>query len=96
MFKRALLGLAFVAALGAGSLGFSSKAAAWHCDDGYGYGAYYGNYYPSYYGYGYGPRVVSYRNYPTYPVYYGGFRDGHRHHHHHDDDRGRVFVSFGF
>ena len=95
MFKRMLLALAFVAALGAGGLGMSSKAAA-HCDDGYGYGSYYRSY-PSYYGYGYGPRVVSYRNYPAYPVYYGGFRDGYRHHHHHDDDdRGRVFVSFGF
>ncbi len=93
MFKRILLALTFVAALGAASLGTSGKALAWHdCHGGYGYRtAYYPTYAP-YYGYGYAPRVTYYPG--AYPVYYRNFDGGHhRRHQHHDSG---VSISFGF
>ena len=94
MLKRVLLAFAFVAALGAGGLGMSSKALAWHCDDDYGYGGYggYRTYYPSDYGYDYSPRVSYYRSYPAYYRDYR-FDDDYRHHHHHHSG---LSVSFGF
>ena len=64
MFKRILLSLTFVAALGAATLGTSSTALAWHdCHSGYGGYGYQAAYYPTYapyYGYGYAPRVAYY------------------------------------
>lgn len=95
MFKRVLLALTFVAALGAGGLGMSSHAVAWDdCGGGYGYA--YPAYYPSNYGYGYGygPRAAYYPSY-AYPSYYGGYYGGGHHHHRHHD-RGGLSVSFGF
>jgi len=95
MFKRIVLALTFVAALGAASLGTSGKAVAWHdCHGGYGYGyqaAYYPVYNTSYYGYGYAPRVSYYPG--AYPVYYQGFAGGHHRHHHNDSG---LSISFGF
>ena len=94
MFKRIVLALTFVAALGAASLGTSGKALAWHdCHGGYGYrAAYYPTYAPYYgYGYGYAPRVAYYPQ--VYPVYYRGFDGGHHRHHHHDSG---LSISFGF
>jgi hypothetical protein len=95
MFKRMLLAIAFVAALGLASLGTTSEASARGC--GYGYqNAYYPNY-ASYYG-GYPGGAVFVRNayYPAaYPVYYGGF-DRHRFHRHRHHRHGGISVSFGF
>jgi hypothetical protein len=93
MFKRVLLSLTFVAALGAASLGMSSKANAYGC--GYGvYGVGYG-YYPTYSSYyGYPGSAIVVRRAPIYPVYYGF--DGHRHHHHRHHRHGGIRVSFGF
>ena len=98
MFKRVLLGLTFVAALGAASFVTTSEASAYGgCGRG-GYGGYRTAYYPGYgpaYGYGYGPRVVAYPG--AYPVYYRGYDGGRRHHDHHDHYRdNRVTFSFGF
>jgi hypothetical protein len=94
MFKRMLLAVAFVAALGLASLGTTSEASARGC--GYGYGAGYG-YYPTYATsyYGYPGSAVVVRRAPIYPVYYGGF-DGHRRHRHHHHRHGGISVSFGF
>jgi hypothetical protein len=90
--KRIMLALTFVAALAAGGLGMSSKAAAWHgCHESYGYG-HYGGYrsYPVYYSdWGYSPRHS----------YYGGYsrRHYHRSHwHDHHHDHGGIHFSFGF
>lgn len=93
MFKRILLAVTFVAALGAASMGTSSKAIAAGCDQGYyGYGGgYYPTYATSYYGSPYRPIVL--RSAPVYPVYYGGFDGHHRHHHHRHSG---IVVSFGF
>jgi hypothetical protein len=102
MFKRVLLSLTFIAALGVATV-FTAGTASAHGDcgyDGYGYGygyrtAYYPTYASSYYGYG--PRVVAYPG--AYPVYYRGGHHGddHRHHHHHGHhhDSGVTFT-FGF
>ena len=103
MFKRMMLALTFIAALGAASVGTSSKAMAYGgCrHDGYGYGGYGGYgaaygyrtaYYPTYYPYPFAPRVAVYP--PVYPVYYGG--GGHHHRHHHNHHRDGVSISFGF
>ncbi len=97
MFKRGLLAVTFIAALGAASLGIGSKAMAWSdCGGGVAYSSYpYA--YPTYtVGYaGYAPRLAYYPSVPvrTYPVYYGPSYD--RHHHHHDHHNG-LTVSFGF
>ena len=94
MFKRILLSLTFVAALGAASLGTSSKALAWDdCHSGYGYqAAYYPTYAPYY---GYTPRVAYYPQ--VYPAYYRGYDGGHhRHHRHHRHHDSGLSISFGF
>ena len=92
MFKRMLLALTFVAALGAAGVGTSSKAMAHGCGyGGYGYRAAYYPTYASYYSYGYAPRVAYYPPRYGYPVYYGGFDGGHHHRHH----SGLTFT-FGF
>ena len=91
MFKRSLLALTFVAALGAASVATSTNAVAHGCGyGGYGYRAAYYPSYASYYAY---PRVAYYPGSyaPAYPVYYGG---GHRHHRHHHHDG--ITLSFGF
>jgi hypothetical protein len=90
MFKRVLVALTFVVALGAAGLGMSGKAEAGH---GCGYGGYghgYRSYYPSYYDhYDYGSRVSYYRSHGHRP---------HRHHdhHHHDHGHSGVYFSIGF
>lgn len=94
MFKRILLALTFVAALGAASVGTSSQAVAHGC--GYGGPGYRAAYYPGYapyYAYPAPPRVGYYPGSyaPAYPVYYGG---GPRHHRHHDHDG--ISITFGF
>lgn len=95
MFRRAVLALAMVAALGVGSLGVANQADAHGCGrGGYG-GGYYGAYYRPYYA----PYPVVYQ--PRYSSYYGGGYGGYprhdRHyHHHHDHDRGGVYFSIGF
>jgi hypothetical protein len=88
MFKRMLLAVSFVVALGVAGLASSTASAHGGC----GYGGYRAAYYPTYasvYDYGYYP-TVSYAR-PVYPVYYRGF-DGHRHHHRHSG----VTFTFGF
>ena len=90
MFKRILLALTFVAALGAAGLGTSGTAMAHGCGyGGYGYRtAYYPPVYASYYSYGYSPQVAYYPSYyPT--VSYVNFGGGHRRH------NGLTFT-FGF
>jgi hypothetical protein len=97
MLKRVLLGLTFVAALGAAGLGMTSSAQADHrCGyGGYGYRtAYYPSYHSYYGGYDYGPRVSYYRSY-GHRGYHGHHRQ-HYHHGHRDHDRGRVSFSIGF
>jgi hypothetical protein len=89
MFKRMLLGVTMLAAMGVGGLGISSTAAAHGCD--YGYGpAYRTAYYPAVVPY-YDPQVV------YYPGSYATFRpvivDTHSYHHHH---HGGVTLSVGF
>jgi hypothetical protein len=92
MFKRILLSLTFVAALGAASLATTNKASAHGCGYG-GYGVGYGYYptYASYYGYPGSAFVV--RRAPVYPVYYRGFVPVHRHRAYRP---GGIVVSFGF
>jgi len=86
MFKRMLLAVSFIAALGVA--GFATSSANAHGGCGYRtayyptYSSYY-DYYPS----------VSYVR-PVYPVYYRGF-DGHHHHHDHHHHSG-VVLTFGF
>ena len=108
MYRRNVLALALVAALGAAGAGMANKAVAHggcryggydgYGYDGYGYGytTFYG--YPSYGGY-YGVYPTIYRSYyaPSYPLGYGGvyYRGGgHRHHRHYD--RGGLSFSIGF
>jgi hypothetical protein len=88
MFRRVVLALAFVAALGAGGLGLANSADAHGggCGRG-GYYGYYGAYYPGYYPAYYGPRAAYYGG--GYGGPYGGYNP---HHHHHSD----VFFSIGF
>jgi hypothetical protein len=106
MFRRIVLALMFVAALGAAGVGMTSDAKA------HGGGCGYGNYYSNYNG-GYatfnGYRGVYYGGYPTYGpsyfatgytyvppvVFYPNARRHHRHHHHHRD-RGGVTFAVGF
>ena len=96
MFRRAVLALAMVAALGVGSLGVANQADAHGYGNrcGRGYGGYYGAYYQPYYA----PYPVIYQPRPRYVGYYGGgYGDYPRHHHHHHDhDRGGVSFSIGF
>ena len=97
MFKRGLLAVTFIAALGAASLGVGSKAMAWHdCNGGYGYVAAY-PYSPYAYGSAWGPRLAYYPAavpvVRTYPAYYGRAYDRHRHHDHYHNG---LTVSFGF
>lgn len=89
MFRRIMLAISFVAALGVAGFVATDSADAhgrrgWYGPRGY-YGANYGAYYPHMYRSSYYP--------PAYygPVYYGG---GYGHHHCHD--RGGVSISFGF
>ena len=86
MFKRVVLALTFVAALGAAGLGMGSKAVAGHgCGygryGGYGYGGHsYRAYYSDHYGdWGYAPRLRYYSEYPGHVHYYRG--NPHRHYH---------------
>ena len=94
MFRRMLLALAFVGALGAAGFGVTNTAEARHgCRyGGYGdyYGAYYGGYYPHVYRSSYYP--PAYYGAPVYRSYYGGYGGyGGRCH-----DRGGVYFSVGF
>jgi hypothetical protein len=94
MFRRLLLAISFVAALGVAGFVATDSADAhgrgrYHGGHGHGrpYGAYYGG------GYGHYPHVYRASYYPpTYygPVYYGGYGG---HHHCHD---GGLSISFGF
>ena len=96
MFKRTLLAFAFMAVIGAASLGVSSKAQAWHdCDDRYAAAYPYNTYYATY-GAAWAPRVAYYPAIPvrSYPVYYS--RDYDRHHHHHRDHHNGLTISLGF
>jgi len=99
MFKRMIVAVTFVAALGAATLATSSKAEAhggWG-NRGYSYGPTYRTaYYPTYYPYPYAPRVAVYPPvYPqAYPVYYG--RGGGGPHRYHNHGRDGITVSFGF
>ncbi len=95
MFKRVLLSLTFVAALGAAGLGIGSNANAWSdCSSGVAYPYPTVAAYPGYVTYA--PRVAYYPSVPvrTYPVFYGHVSDGH--HHHHDDHHSGLSISFGF
>jgi hypothetical protein len=86
MFKRAILGLAFVAVLLAGTVGFAPSASAYHghCHG----GGWYGAHYPSYHGYHHRHR---------YFHRYGGWGRHHHHydHYHHGPHSG-VSLYFGF
>ncbi|HEY3392458.1 MAG TPA: hypothetical protein VGK58_07115 [Lacipirellulaceae bacterium] len=98
MLKRALLALAFVAALGAAGMGVANKAEAGH---GHFYGGYYGGYgtyYPSYYGgYGHGPRFSYYRGFGSHYGHHGHRSRHHGHHGHHGHGhRSGVSFSIGF
>jgi len=85
MFKRMLLAVSFIAALGVAGLATSTASAHGGC-------GYRTAYYPTYSSY--------YDYYPTvsyvrpYPVFYRGF-DGHHHHHDHHHHSG-VVLTFGF
>jgi hypothetical protein len=108
MFRRIVLALTFVAALGAAGVGMVSKAAAHGGGCGYGgyggYGGGYGGGYAAYNGY----RNVYYGGYPTlYPSYYAAgyayappvvaYPSGRRHHRgHHRHDRGGITFAIGF
>lgn len=89
MFRRILLAISFVAALGVAGFGVAGKADAHGWRHG-GYGGYYGAYYGG--GYGYYPYMVRSSYYPPAyygPVYYGGYgRHCHR--------PGGVYFSIGF
>lgn len=91
MFKRVLLAMTFVVALGAASLGIGSKAMA-YCNDGFAYTTAYP--YTSTY-VSYGPRVAYYPPVPirSFPVVY---RPVDVHHHHHDHHHSGLSISFGF
>lgn len=95
MFKRVLLAVTFVAALGAASLATTRFASAHGCGYspyGVGYGGgFYPTYATTYYGNPYRPMVL--RSAPAYPVYYGGYGPVHRHRAYRP---GGVVVSFGF
>ena len=107
MWKRVLVALAFVAALGAGGMGLASKAEAHGggCGyGGYGHRAFYGGPYGGYHG-GYrsvvrsyyGPGIAYPGSYAPVVLYDDVPRYGHRHHHHHHHrDRGRISFSIGF
>jgi hypothetical protein len=107
MFRRIVLTLTFVAALGAAGVGMANKAAAHGGGCGYGgYGGYYGGY-AAFNGY----RNVYYGGYPNlyssyYParygyaspvvVYPGGRRHHHDHHHHGHHGHGGITFAIGF
>lgn len=97
MFRRTMLAISFVAALGVA--GFAATGSADANGHRYGHGGHHGNrgYYGASYGggYGYYPNVYRASYYPpTYlgPVYYGGYGGygGNCH------NRGGVSLSFGF
>jgi hypothetical protein len=92
MFKRMLLGVTMLAAMGVGGLGINSTAAAHGCDYGYGDYGYRAAYYPTVVPY-YTPRVVYYpSSYATFrPIY----ADSHHHHYDHHHHSG-VTLSVGF
>lgn len=98
MFRRVLLAVSFVAALGVAGFMATESAEAHGCGRGYGgyrggYGAYYGGGYGGYY-----PGVVRTSYYPPVyygaPVYYGGYGGGCHHGHCHYP--GGVSFSVGF
>ena len=97
MFKRILLALTFVAALGVAGLGMSNSADAYGgCHRSSYYGGGYGGYAPYGYGYG-GPRHSMYYG-GGYGGGYGGYHGypsrgyyGHRGHGH-----SGISFSFGF
>lgn len=95
MFKRVLLTLTIVVALGAAGFG-TNKALAWDdCGTGYRTALYpsYPPYYPTYTTpYPYAPSVSYYR--APVVVRSVSFHDGHHDHHHHDHNH--VSFSFGF
>jgi hypothetical protein len=99
MFRRMLLAISFMAALGVAGFVATDSAEAHGCRRG-GYGGY-GGYYGAYYGggYDYYPHVYRTSYYPSVyyggPVYYGGHR-GHGHHGHHGHGGGGVSFSIGF
>ncbi|HVT30755.1 MAG TPA: hypothetical protein VHE81_22295 [Lacipirellulaceae bacterium] len=94
MIRRSMLAVTFLAAMGAASVGFNSKAMAWNdCNSGIGYPYPYSTYAA------FGPRLVYYPTYPirTYPAFYANFYGHHRqhdHHHHHHHDG--VAIGFHF
>ncbi|MGD9635360.1 MAG: hypothetical protein AB7G28_03260 [Pirellulales bacterium] len=100
MFRRVLLAISFVAALGVAGFVATDSAEAHGCRRGYGgYGGYYGAYYGGYGGYYPGVYRASYYP-PIYygaPVYYGGY-DGYGGgcHHGHCNYPGGVSLSIGF
>ncbi len=88
MFKRMLLGVTMVAAMGFGASGFNSTASAHGCD--YGYGpSYRAAYYPAVVPV-YAPQAVYYS--APYAAVRPVIVDTHHHHHHH----GGVTLTVGF
>lgn len=91
MFRRVLLAISFVAALGVAGFVGTDSAEAHGCRRGYGG---YRGYYGAYYGGGYPVGVVRSAYYPPIyygaPVYYGGCHHGHCHY------PGGVSFSVGF
>jgi hypothetical protein len=86
MFKRAILGFVFVAAVLAGTVGFTASADAYHGHCG---GGWYGAHYPHYHGYHHRPRFRAHYH------GYGGW--GHHHHgHYYHGPRSGVSFYFGF
>jgi hypothetical protein len=97
MFRRVLMAISFVAALGVAGFVATDSAEAHGRHHGHGHGHGYRGYYGAYYGGGYGgyyPGVVRSSYYPPIyygaPAYYGGYGGGHCH-----NDGGLTF-SIGF
>ncbi len=92
MFRRVLLAISFVAALGVAGFVATDSAEAHGCRRG-GYGGYHGAYYGGGYG-GYYPQAYRTNYYP--PVYYGGGYGGGYGGHGHCHNGGGSYFSIGF